>query len=336
MISISSLKRMFSTKSLTGLAAVLLLGYAGGAIADVPAPLPQPVTLNVGYQKVGHLAPMPMVVEPLEKLGVKVNLIEFARYADTRTAIIAGSIDMATVGPADLAIALSNGSKSVVGLMGVGSSLKYVIGRTGVKLDSWEDLKGKTVAIAPGSAVWFQFAATLVEKGVPYSSFKSVNIQGGGANFNQALKNGEVDAIVTWEPFESLPVIGGYGFFAKNLEYSQSKAVGAELGMMVASRSAIDTKRAAVVRLIWAYLDAQKKLSADPQAFAAAYAKLTGLDLAVAAEAAKPITLGSVVTPNQIELQAKAFAELGVIPKDVSGEIAASWNDDIVKEAKSF
>ena len=312
---------------------VSLLPVAGRA---EPSALPAEVTLTVGYQKVGHLAPMTMVTEPLEKLGVKVNLVEFGRYADTRTALLAGSLDIATVGPADLAIALSNGSDTVVGLMGVGSSPKYVIGRDGVKLDSWEDLAGKNVAIAPGSAVWFQLAATLIEKGVAYDSFKAINIQGGGANFDQALKNGEVDAIVTWEPFESIPVIEGYGYFAKNLEYSQSTAVGAELGMMVASRNALETKRDAVVRFVWAYLDAQKKLASDSDAFAGAYATLTGLDPKVAAEAAKPITLGSVVTPDQIERQAKAFAELGVIPKDVSSEIAKNWDDSIVSDAKAF
>src|SRR5581483_5932517 len=152
------------------------------------------------------------------------------------------------VGPADLAIALSQGSTNVMGLMGVGSSPKYVIGRNGVKLDSWSDLKGKKIAIAPGSAVWFQFAATLVENNVPYNSFEAINIQGGGANFDQALKKGEVDGLVTWETFESIPVMDGYGYFAKGLEYGSSKAVGAELGMFMTTKTAIDAKRAAIER----------------------------------------------------------------------------------------
>jgi sulfonate transport system substrate-binding protein len=75
--------------------------------------------------------------------------------------------------------------------MGVGSSPKYVVGRTGVKLDRWTDLTGKRIAIAPGSAVWFQFAATLLEQGIPYTSFEAVNVQGGGANFDQALKESD-------------------------------------------------------------------------------------------------------------------------------------------------
>lgn len=332
------MKRSLVIRSVIGLGLVMMSGLLRPltALAGDPAPIAAPVTLTIGYQKVGHLAPITMVSEDLKKLGIEVKLVEFARYADTRVALLAGSLDIATVGPADLSIALAQGSKDMVGLMGVGSSPKYVIGRNGVKLDSWADLAGKSVGIAPGSAVWFQFAATLTEKGVAYNSFKAVNIQGGGANFDQALKRGDVDAIVSWEPFESVPVIEGYGSFAKNLEYSQSTSVGAELGMMVTSRSALTKNRDAVVRFVWAYLKAQQQLAADPAAFARAYAALTGLEPALAAQAAKPITLGSVVTVEQIQRQAKAFAELGVIQKDVSNDIPANWDGGVVDAAKAF
>jgi sulfonate transport system substrate-binding protein len=240
---------------------------------------------------------------------------------------------MASVGPADLAIALSQGSRNMVGIMGVGSSLKYVIGRKGVSLDSWKDLAGKKVGIAPGSAVWFQYAATLVEKGVPYNSFTEVKIQGGGANFDQALKRGDVDAIVAWEPFESIPVIEGYGFFARNLEYSQSKSVGAELGMLAANRVAWASKKEAVQRYVWAYMNAMEQMQASPQKFAEAYAQFTGLPLETAKDAAKPIKLGGVVDLEQIKRQAKAFNQLGVIQKDVSADIAEFWDTSFAKKA---
>ena len=246
---------------------------------------------------------------------------------------MAGSLDAASVGPADLAISLAQGSTNVVGLMGVGSSPKYVIGRNGVKFDNWADLKGKKIAIAPGSAVWFQFAATLIEKGIPYNSFEAVNIQGGGANFDQALKKGEVDGLVTWEPFESIPVMEGYGYFAKDLEYGSSKAVGAELGMFMATKQAIDAKRAALERFVWAYLAKEEELAKSPAAFGDAYAKLTGLAPDVSAQAAKIIKLGEVISPDQIKRQAKGFADLGVIQKDVSGEIDAHWDGSFVDKA---
>ena len=315
------------------LAAALLLPTAAQAVGPEPKPLPTPVDVTFGYQKVGHLAPIVTLADELKKLGVNLKLVEFVRYADARTALLAGSLDIATVGPADLAIALSQGSTNVVGLMGVGASPKYVIGRNGVKLDSWDDIKGKKIAIAPGSAVWFQFAATLIEKGIPYNSFQAVNIQGGGANFDQALKKGEVDAIVSWEPFESIPVMEGYGFFAKNLEYGQSKAVGPELGMVMTTKDMVEKKREVVERIVWTYLKIQEELAASPQKFAEAYAKLTGLDVKVSAEASKPIKLGGVVSPEQITAQAKAFADLKEIQKDVSGEISRYWDGSFVTNA---
>ncbi len=292
-----------------------------------------PTTLTVGYQKVGHLAPMVLLTDDLKKSGIEVKMVEFARYADARTALLAGSLDVASVGPADLAIALANGSTNMVGIMGVGASPKYVIGKTGMKLDSWDDLKGKKVAIAPGSAVWFQFAATLVEKGIPYSAISAVNIQGGGANFNQALEKGEVDAIVTWEPFESIPVMKGYGFMAKSLDYSASKAVGAELGMLVATKSAATEKRAAVEAFVSAYVAKMKEMEGSKEKFASAIAQLTGLDAPVSLRVAEAIKLGPVITPDQIKRQAKAFNELGVIPKDVSGEIDKFWDASFLEKA---
>jgi sulfonate transport system substrate-binding protein len=53
----------------------------------------------------------------------------------------------------------------------------------------------------------------------------------------------------------------------------------------------------------------------------------------VSAEASKTITLGGVVSPEQIKAQAKAFADLNVIQKDVSGDIVKYWDGSFVTNA---
>jgi sulfonate transport system substrate-binding protein len=138
---------------------------------------------------------------------------------------------------------------------------------------------------------------------------------------------------VTWEPFESIPVMKGYGVFAKNLEYSQSKAVGAELGMIMATKDAATSKRDAVQKFVSAYVKKQNELAKDKKAFTDALAKLTGLDMEISGRIAETIKLGAVVTPDQIKRQAKAFHELGVIQKDVSGQIEQFWDGGFVKTA---
>jgi len=138
---------------------------------------------------------------------------------------------------------------------------------------------------------------------------------------------------VTWEPFESIPVMKGYGYFAKNLDYSASKAVGAELGMLAAGKQAMTDKKPAIEKMVKAYVGKMKELESSPAKFGEAIAKMTGLDADVSAEIAKVIKLGPVITPDQIKRQAKAFNELGVIPKDVSGEIEKYWDTAILAAA---
>lgn len=322
----------FTRRTLLAAAAALGLGGAP-AFAETPPPLDPPVTLTIGAAKVAHLAPLLRTPEILAPLGVKLEIVEFVRYADARTAIATGAIDLATVGPADLSIALAEDIETIVALMGVGSSPKYVVARNGVKLNQWSDLVGKNIAIAPGSAVWFQFVATLTELGIAYDSINVVNIQGGGSNFNQALERGDVDAIITWEPFESTPVLGGYGYWAENLDYSVSKAVGAELGMIAASKKAVDTQTAALERFIWAYTSEQARLQNDPAAFAEAIGAWTGISADISTRIAGTIKLGAVLSLEQMQRQAKTFFDLGVIRSDVSARIPAFFAADLVKKA---
>ncbi|MEZ5740650.1 MAG: hypothetical protein R3E68_15130 [Burkholderiaceae bacterium] len=64
----------------------------------------------------------------------------------------------------------------------------------------------------------------------------------------QAIKRGDIDAMVLWEPFESQAVAEDAAYFAPKLEYSQSKSVGAELGLLAASGDAMANKKEAVRR----------------------------------------------------------------------------------------
>ena len=103
--------------------------------------------------------------------------------------------------------------------------------------------------------------------------------------------------------------------------------------MFMATKQAIDGKHAALERFVWAYLAKEEELTKSPAAFGDAYAKLTGLAPDVSAQAAKIIKLGEVISPDQIKRQAKGFADLGVIQKDVSGEIDAHWDGSFVDKA---
>ncbi len=304
------------------------------AVGPAPAPMKQKEVLSVGYVKVGHLSPMLMLEEELKKLNIEVKRAEFVRYADARTALLSGSVDVSAVGPGDLAIVAAQGSKNLIGLTGVGSSAKYLVVRKGVKIDDWSDISGKKIAIAPGSAVWFQWAMTLIEKNIPYNSFSPVNVQGGGTAFVQAMKRGDIDAMVLWEPFESQAVAEGDAYFASKLDYSQSRAVGAELGMLAASGEAMATKKELVRRFLWAYLKVEEQLAKNNDQFADAYSKYTGLPPNVTKESGKIIKLGGVLNKDQVARLAEAAFKQGIVQKDVTKEAAELYDDSMAREIK--
>lgn len=303
-------------------------------LIDAPGALNPPVKLTIGAVKVPHVAPFMRVAELARPLGVEVEVVNFVRYADVRTALASGSIEIGSIGPADVPIAVSQNLRGIVGLFGVGVSAKNPIVRNGVTLNTWEDLYGKRVAIAPGSAVWFQFAATVTEAGINYGRLNIVNIQGGGMPFVQAMQRGDIDLFLGWEPFESMAVQQGHGFRQTALDYSRSRAVGAELGMVGATRAAIDGKREAVRRLVFAYLQAQNEMSASKQALAAAIAGWTGLSADVSREVADRMTLEQSLTLQQIQAQAREFHRLGVLQRDVSGEMPQFFDQTIIASVR--
>ena len=317
---------------------ISLVGLMASAVAlavgPAPAPMPQKEVLSVGFVKVGHLSPMLMIEDELKKLNIEVKRAEFVRYADARTALLSGSVDVSAVGPGDLAIVAAQGSKNLVGLTGVGSSAKYLVVRKGVKIDDWSDINGKKIAIAPGSAVWFQWAMTLIERNIPYNSFTPVNVQGGGTAFVQAMKRGDIDAMVLWEPFESQAVAEGDAYFASKLDYSQSRAVGAELGMLAASGEAMAKKKELVRRFLWVYLKVEEQLAKNNEQFADAYSKYTGLPINVTRESAKIIKLGGVLTKDQVGRLAEAAFKQGIVQKDVTKEAAELYDDSMAREIK--
>jgi sulfonate transport system substrate-binding protein len=321
------------TRILAGLAGALV-SVAALAVGPAPAPMKQKEVLTVGFVKVGHLSPMLFIEDELKKLNIEVKRAEFVRYADARTALLSGSVDVSAVAPIDLAIVAAQGSKNLIGLTGVGSSAKHLVVRKGVKIDDWADIAGKKIAIAPGSAVWTQWAMSLIERNIPYNTFTPVNVQGGGTAFVQAMKRGDVDAMVLWEPFESQAVAEGDAYFASKIDYSQSRAVGAELGMLAASGEAMATKKELVRRFLWAYLKVEEQLAKNNDQFADAYSKYTGLPPNVTKESAKIIKLGGVVNREQVGRLAEAAFKQGIVQKEVAKEAAELYDDSLAREIK--
>ena len=151
------------------------------------APLAAPLKVKNGMLNVPALSPLWLLPEYAAKYNIQIEQVMFQRFADARTALASGDIDMTAFGPQDISLAVGQGVKSLVGVAGVGSGNDCMVVRKGDDVKDWKSLSGKAIGVGAGSISWLKFAATVQENGLEYGKLKIVNIIGGGGNYLKAL-----------------------------------------------------------------------------------------------------------------------------------------------------
>ena len=68
------------------------------------APLPQPVSIKQGMLNVPALSPLWLLPEEAAKYGIKIEMVMFQRFADARTALATGDIQITAFGPQDISL----------------------------------------------------------------------------------------------------------------------------------------------------------------------------------------------------------------------------------------
>lgn len=317
---------------LTCLVVLLALAAPGAAQDDVRAPLRTAVKVKQGMLNVPALSPLWLLPEYAAKYNVHVETVMFQRFADARTALASGDLDLTAFGPQDISLALGQGARSMVGVAGVGAGNDCLIVRKGEDIAQWPVLRDKTIGVGAGSISWLKFAASVQENGLEYPRLKIVNIVGGGGNYLKALQAKEIDVAVVWQPFCAQGVVDGYAQYP-TIDHNRSKIVGGLISVLAVNRAFMDRHRDATQRLVVAYLDVLKVATADQQRWARIYAEKAGLPLPVAMESIRITTLDPTLPLESIKRISKFLSDNGVIARDVSAELAGSYTYDFLSRA---
>jgi len=316
------------------LAGVALAAFAASALAqgDLRAPLAQPLKIKQGMLNVPALSPLWLLPEEAAKYNIQIETVMFQRFADARTALVSGDIQLTAFGPQDISLALGQGAKTLVGVAGVGSGNDCLIVRKGEDLKDWTSVAEKRIGIGAGSISWLKFAASVQENGLQYGKLRIVNIVGGGGNYLKALQSKEIDMAVVWQPFCAQAIVEGFGAYP-TIDHNRSKTVGGLISVLAVNQPFMEKNRDAVQRLVVAYLDVLEIARRDTARWAKIYAEKAGLPENVAAESIRITRLDATLPLESIKRISKFLSDNGVIARDVSGEIAQYYTYDFLAKA---
>lgn len=314
---------MKSAKSWLVLAAVVF--FASPALG-------QSVKIKQGMLNVPALSPLWLLPDEAKKHGIDIEIVMFQRFADARTALVSGDIQLTAFGPQDISLALGQGAKTLIGVAGVGSGNDCLIVRKGEDIKDWKAVADKRIGVGAGSISWLKFAASVQENGLQYNKLKIVNIVGGGANYLKALQGKEIDMAVVWQPFCAQAIVDGFGAYP-TLDHNRSQTVGGLISVLAVNRPFMEKNRDAVQKLVSSYVSVLEIARKDSARWAKIYAEKAGLPENVAAESIRTTRLDATLPLESIKRISKFLSDNGVITRDVSGEIGEYYTYDFLARA---
>jgi sulfonate transport system substrate-binding protein len=308
------------------------LALACALIAAAAPVLAQSVKIKQGMLNVPALSPLWLLPEEAKKHGIDIEMVMFQRFADARTALVSGDIQLTAFGPQDISLALGQGAKTLMGVAGVGSGNDCLLVRKGEDIKDWKAVADKRIGVGAGSISWLKFAASVQENGLQYNKLKIVNIVGGGANYLKALQGKEIDMAVVWQPFCAQAIVDGFGAYP-TLDHNRSKTVGGLISVLAVNRPFMEKNRDAVQKLVNSYVSVLEVARKDSARWAKIYAEKAGLPQNVAAESIRTTRLDATLPLESIKRISKFLSDNGVITRDVSGEIGEYYTYDFLAKA---
>jgi len=308
---------------------LLLAGLAAPFIAR--AARAETVVLKMGVLKLIHSI-TPYFYDKFTPAGYSIEILPFESPTECKNAVVTKSIDFGTFGVA--AGILGSAAHEPVTVIGsaCNKGMAVVVGKTSA-IASLKDLKGKRVAIWPGSTQEVFILERLRMEGMSIKDITPVRVS--FSEMHAALARGDVDAYVGAEPGPGVSVSSGVG---RVLEYPYSTPMGS-LNMILATHHDTTESRPDACKII---VDVQRKASTYAMANPAAMVDMTVAKLGQKREAVEVsvpnVELNWRMTPEmmtQTRIYAQQMLELKQIRAlpDFDVFLDPKFSDEVAKEA---
>ncbi len=330
---ITNISRRHFVGGIVGTAAAALLAACGGGGSSGGASDTGQITVRAGWVKVlqwTHWADTPKYIGDK---NVKIELTEFKTSNEVLVALTAGSLDMGAIGYNHLAGALARGDTPLTFIAGLSSGSSRFVASKNSGIQSWDDLKGKRVAGARGSTQYFQFATALKKHSLDVDKdLKFTNVSG-APDMVVALQNGNVDAIMCWEPNASQAIVSAFGVdvpAVRDTLYTDSFKV---TSGVVARDSFLKDHPKTTQTVVNAYYKSWQKITTDRQYWLDTFRGLTEADPKVLEAAAPNCILDFAMNQKDIEAMMRVLVQQGVLDKDVTADEIKRLNYSYIAKA---
>ncbi|WP_295846947.1 NrtA/SsuA/CpmA family ABC transporter substrate-binding protein [Tardiphaga sp.] len=225
-------------------------------------------TIKIGTLKLIH-GITPYFYEKFAPAGVRIEVIPFETPTDGKNAVATGTVDFGIFGLAAATLGGANGEPVVVIAAACNRGMAVVAGKDS-GINSIKDLKGKKVAILPGSTQEVVILDRMAAEGLTIKDIEPIRLS--FSDMAAALARGDVDAYVGAEPGPGISLANGVG---RIVEYPYSTPTGSLNMVLTTSREHVDKDAELVKTLLKIHRQASEFAMKDRDAFVAmAMAKL--------------------------------------------------------------
>lgn len=275
------------------------------------------VTLRVGVQKDGIRAVLGKT-GALDDVPYKVEFSTFQFGPPLVEAAGADKIDLAWVGntPPLFGAAAGSDFKIIAAVREYDNQENSLVVPKGSPIKSFKDLRGKKVAVPKGSSANGYLFSGLKREGLDPKEVELVYLP--PADGLAAFSSGRVDAWVVWDPFVQQAELTANGVAVQGGEPDEHG-----IGFQIASSKALEdpAKRAAFKDYLGRLQKAWTWAKANPDGWAEAWSKDSGLPIEVTKKAAPAKASRLTVVDDEVIGHEQALADLlaseGVLPKPV-------------------
>ena len=257
--------------------------------------------IRMGTLKLIH-AITPYFYDRFLPAGTTVEIIPFESPTDGKDAVVSGTVDFGTFGIAAGILGAAVHQPVVVIGSECNKGMAIVAGKNS-GIDKLADLKGKRVAIWPGSTQEVFVLERLRMEGMSVRDITPVRVS--FSEMHAALARGDVDAYVGAEPGPGLSIASGVG---KIVEYPYSTPMGSLNMILATSRDMADKKPDLCKLMVSLQRQASGYAMANPGAMVAMTVAKLGMQKAAVEVAAPNVELNWQMTPTMIQ-EAKTYAD---------------------------